>query len=148
MTFDHITLKGATGRAGRLALRGDGELLRAALRLAGDPLWLPGAAAATVTVVPGSGRDASEEAGGEAVLTLHCPRHGAIEVRIRLDAGGVRAAVTTSPGPMSRRAAATLPDLVAGLERATGRTGIATVQARPGSRPGPTPPEGAFDGYA
>jgi hypothetical protein len=83
--------------------------------------------------------------GGEAALTLHCPRHGAVEVRIRLDAGGVRAAVTTPPGPMSKRAAATLPDLVAGLERATGRPGIATVQARRGSRPGPTPPEGACD---
>jgi hypothetical protein len=137
MSFDHITLKGATGQAGRLALRGDGELLPAALGLAGDSLWLPGAAAATVTV-----------AGGEAVLTLHSPHLGAVEVRIRLDASGVRAAVTTPPGLMSERAAATLPDLVAGLELATERSGIASVQPRRGSHPGPTPPEGAYDGYA
>lgn len=127
MNFDQLPLKGAAEPAG--------------------PLWLPGGAAATVTVEPGSGRDASEAAGGAAVLTLHCPRHGALEVRIRLDADGVRAAVTTPPGPMSEQAAATLPDLVAGLERATGHTGIATVQARRGSRPGPTLPEGTYDGY-
>lgn len=148
MSFHQIPLKGAARAAGRLALRGDGELLRAALGLAGGPVWLPGGAAATVTLEPDSERDASEGAGGEAVLTLHCPPYGAVDVRIRLDAGGVRAAVTTPPGPMSERAAATLPDLVAGLERATGRPGIATVQARRGSRPGPTPPEGAYDGYA
>lgn len=139
MSFDQITLKGATGLAGRLALRcdGDGELLRAALGLAGGQLWLPGGAAATVTVEPDSGHEAGsdEDGGGEAAFTLHCPRHGAVEVRIRLDAGGVRAAVTTPPGSMTDRAAATLPDLVAGLERATGRTGIATVQGRRGSRP-------------
>jgi hypothetical protein len=87
-------------------------------------------------------------AAGEAVLTLHCPRHGTVEVWIRLDPGGVRAAVITPPGPMSERAAATLPDLVAGLERATGRTGIATVQPRRSRRPGPTSPEGAYDGDA
>jgi hypothetical protein len=137
MNLDQITLKGAAMLAGRLALRGDGEVLRAALGLAGGPLWLPGAAAATVTVEPDSGQDgASEEGGGEAAFTLHSPHLGAVEVRIRLDAGGVWAAVTTPPGPMTRRAAATLPDLVAGLERATGRTGIASVQARRGGGSG------------
>jgi hypothetical protein len=86
--------------------------------------------------------------GGEAALMLHSPLLGAIEIRIRLDAGGVRAVVTTPPGPVTERAAATLPDLVAGLERATGRTGMASVQARRGSQPGPIPPEGACDGHA
>ena len=148
MSFDQITVKGAAELAGQLALRGDGDLLRAALGLAGGPLWLPNGAAATVTVEPDSDRDASEGAGGRAVLTLHRPRHGAVEMRLRLDAGGVRAAVTTPPGPMRDRAAATLPDLVAGLERATGRPGIGTVQPRRGSRPGATPLEGANDGDA
>ena len=44
---------------------------------------------------------------------------------------------------MSERAVAKLPDLVAGLERATGRVGIATVQGRRGhatARPLPTDP--------
>jgi hypothetical protein len=127
MNLDQITLQGPPGWPASLALRGDGELLRAALGPAGGPLWL---------------RD------GEAAFTLHSPHLGAVEVRIRLDAGGVRAAVTTPPGPVTERAAATLPDLVAGLERATGRTGIASVRARRGSQAGPTPPEGADDGYA
>ncbi|MEP6642000.1 MAG: flagellar hook-length control protein FliK [Gaiellales bacterium] len=94
-----------------------------------------------------SGRNgASEEGGGEAALTLHSAHLGAIEVRIRLDASGVRATVATPPGRVTARAATTLPDLVAALERATRRTGIANVQARRGSQPGPTPPEGAYDG--
>ena len=85
---------------------------------------------------------------GEAAFTLHSPHLGPVEVRIRLDAACVRAAVTTLPGPVSERSAATLPDLVAALEGATGRTGIASVQSRRGSKSGPTPPEGAYDGYA
>jgi hypothetical protein len=142
--------EGMARPAGQLALRGDGELLRAALGLAGGPLWLPGGAAATVTVEPDSGHDGGSEdgEGGEAVFTLHCPGLGAVEVRMRLDSGGIRAAVTTPPGAMTDRAAATLPDLVAGLERATGRPGIASVRARRGSEPRPAPPEGAYDGYA
>ena len=86
--------------------------------------------------------------GGAAAFTLHCPRLGAVEVRIRLDAGGVLAAVTAPAGRMAEQAAATLPDLVAGLERATGRAGIASVQVRRGCHRRPTPPEGAHDGYA
>jgi hypothetical protein len=112
-------------------------------------LWLPGGGAATVTVVPETDQDgSSEKTGGEAAFTLHSPHLGAVEVRIWLDAAGVRAAVTTPPGLMSERAAATLPDLVAGLERATGRMGIASVQSRRGPKPGPTPPEGVYDGHA
>jgi hypothetical protein len=87
-------------------------------------------------------------AGGEAAFTLHCPGLGAVEVRMQLDGGGIRAAVATPPGAMTERAAATLPDLVAGLERATGRPGIASVRARRGSEPQPTPPEGSYDGDA
>jgi hypothetical protein len=103
-----------------------------------------------VTVEPETRSDGAPEqgSGGEATFMLHSPLLGAIEVRIRLDAGGVRAAVTTPPGPATERAGATLPDLVAGLERATGRTGMASVQPRRGRQPGPTPPEGAYDGDA
>jgi hypothetical protein len=103
------------------------------ITLKGPPGW-----PATLTVEPG----------GEAAFTLHSPDLGAVEVRIRLDAAGVRAAVTTLPGPVTERAAAALPDLVAALEGATGRTGIASVQSRRGSKSGPTPAEGAYDGYA
>ena len=147
---DEHDQKAAAQLAGELALRGDGELLRVALGLAGGPLWLPGGAAATITVEPeaeddGAGQDGS---GGEAAFTLHCPQLGAVEVRLRLGPAGVRAGVITSPGHLTQIAEATLPDLVAGLERATGRPAAATLVPRSGSDPVPTPPGGAFDGYA
>ncbi len=136
--------------AGQLALRGDGELLRAALGLAEGVLWLPGGAAASVTIEPDCGRQSAGEegSGGEAVFTLHHPNVGAVEVRLRLDAAGVEAAVVTPAGGVAERAAATLPDLVAGLERATGRPGIASVRTRRTGERAPIPPKGAYDGYA
>ena len=137
--------------AGELALRGDGDLLRVALGLADGPLWLPGGAAATITVEPedeGEGDSGGGEGGGEAAFTLHCPDLGAIEVRLRIGAGRVRAGVVTPPGGLTQRAEAALPDLIAALERATGRPAAAAVLARPGSAPSPAPPGGAFDGYA
>jgi hypothetical protein len=136
--------------AGQLALRGDGELLRAALGLAGGPLWLPGGAVAAVTIEPDSGPEASDrdDSGGEAAFTLHHPNVGAVEVRLRLDAAGVQAAVVTPAGGVAERAAATLPDLVAGLERATGRPGIASVRTRRDWERAPNPPKGAYDGSA
>ncbi len=142
----------AAGRvAGELALRGDPDLLRAALALADGPLWLPGGAAATVTVEPGRPRRGSGSgpaAGGEAAFTLHCPHLGAIEVRLHVGPGGVRAGVVTPPGQASELAESGLSELVAALERATGRPATAAVSRRPASRPSPIPPSGAFDGYA
>jgi len=141
----------ATARiAGQLALRGDGDLLRVALGLAEGTLWLPGGAAATVTVEPDAddGEPAGQGSGGEAAFTLHCPQLGAVEVRLRMAAGGVRAGVVTAPGRLTDLAQAALPDLVAALERATGRPAAAAVLERPESSPAPQPPEGAFDGYA
>jgi hypothetical protein len=141
----------ATARiAGQLALRGDGDLLRAALGLAGGTLWLPGGAAATMTIEPDAddGAASGRSSGGEAAFTLHCPQLGAVEVRLRMAAGGVRAGVVTAPGRLTERAQAALPELVAALERATGRPAAAAVVERPGDAPAPSPPQGAFDGYA
>lgn len=136
--------------AGQLALRGDGELLRAALGLAGGPLWLPAGAAATVTIEPDSesGGSDRDEPRGEGAFTLHHPNVGAVEVWLRLDAAGVEAAVVTPPGGVAELAAATLADLVAGLERATGRPGIASARTRRDCERPPIPPKGAYDGYA
>src|SRR6185437_612660 len=148
---EHLDPAAAGRVAGELALRGDPDLLRAALALADGALWLPGGAAATVTVDPdadGGGGDRSKSGGGEAAFTLHCPQLGAIEVRLRVGPGGVRAGVVTPPGPTSELAEAGLSDLVAALERATGRPATAAVAARAASKPAPTPPSGAFDGYA
>lgn len=78
--------------------------------------------------------------GNGAAFTLRFSIRGAGEVRMWLDTTGVRAAVTTPSRLMTERAAATLPDLVAALERATGRTGIASVQSRRCHQPGPMTP--------
>jgi len=148
---EHLDPAAAGRVAGELALRGDPDLLRAALALADGALWLPGGAAATVTVDPdadGPGGDRSKSGGGEAAFTLHCPQLGAIEVRLHVGPGGVRAGVVTPAGPTSELAEAGLSDLVAALERATGRPATAAVAARTASKPAPTPPSGAFDGYA
>jgi hypothetical protein len=148
---EHLDGAAAVRVAGELALRGDPDLLRAALTLADGPLWLPGGAAATVTVDPdshGEGQGPAPATGGEAAFTLHCPHLGAIEVRLHVGPGGVRAAVVAPPGPTSELAESGLSELVAALERATGRPATAAVSPRAASTPSPIPPSGAFDGYA
>lgn len=146
---EHPDQQASSRLAGELALRGDGDLLRVALGLADGPLWLPGGAAATITIEP---EDESESdaagGGGEAAFTLHCPEVGAIEVRLRIGATGVRAGVVTPAGRVTDLAETALPELVAALERATGRPAVAAVLARSGSDQAPVPPGGAFDGYA
>ena len=59
-----------------------------------------------------------------------------------------RAGVVAPAGRVADLAETALPDLVAALERATGRPAAAAVQRRPDSAPAPAPPGGAFDGYA
>jgi hypothetical protein len=148
---EHLDPAAAGRVAGELAVRGDPDLLRAALALAHGPLWLPGGAAATVTVDPdgdGPGAGAGPGTGGEAAFTLHCPQLGAIEVRLQVGPAGVRAGVVTPPGQASERAESGLSELVAALNRATGRPATAAVSPRAASKPAPTPPSGAFDGYA
>jgi hypothetical protein len=143
-----------TRLAGELAARGDGALLRAALHLAdGSPLWLPGGVAAQIHIDPEAegepGADGpSRGPAGEAGFVLHSPELGAIEVRLRMAAGAVRATVVTAPGDPARLAADGLPDLVAALERATGRPAAAIAAPREPAAAAPPPPEGAFDGYA
>jgi hypothetical protein len=143
-----------TKLAGELAARGDGALLRAALHFAdGSPLWLPGGVAAQIHIDPEAEGDPDAEgpsrsAAGEAAFVLHSPELGAIEVRLRMAEGAVRATVVTAPGEASRLAADGLPDLVAALERATGRPAAAMAAPRAPAATAPPPPEGAFDGYA
>ena len=145
---EHPDQQASSRLAGELALRGDGDLLRVALGLANGPLWLPGGAAATITIEPEDAVEKDAAGGGEAAFTLHCPKLGAIEVRLRIDAAGVRAGVVTPAGPLTDLAETALPELVAGLERATGRPAAAAVLARSDSDQAPVPPGGAFDGYA
>lgn len=143
-----------TKLAGELAARGDGALLRAALHFAdGSPLWLPGGVAAQIHVDPEAqgepdGEGSARGRAGEAGFVLHSPELGAIEVRLRMAEGAVRATVVTAPGEASRLAAEGLPDLVAALERATGQPAVAMAAPREPQAAPPPPPEGAFDGYA
>jgi hypothetical protein len=148
------TTDAVTRLAGELAARGDGALLRAALHLAdGSPLWLPGGVAAQIHIDPEAEGDAGGDGpartpAGEAGFVLHSPELGAIEVRLRMAAGAVRATVVTAAGDAARLAADALPDLVAGLERATGFPAAAAAAPRGPAAPAPPPPQGAFDGYA
>jgi hypothetical protein len=135
--------------AGDLALRGDGDMLRAAMALSGGVVWLPGGPAAELAVQPDAGEQARAAGpAGEAAFVLHDPALGAIEVRLQMTGGAVRAQVTTAPGPLTERAEAGLPELVAALGRATGRPATAGVAPRPESAAPPTPPAGAVDVHA
>jgi hypothetical protein len=135
--------------AGELAVRADGDLLRAALALSGGTLWLPGGPAAELAVEPDAGEPGRPSGpAGEAAFVLHDPALGAIEVRLSMVEGAVRAQVTTAAGTLSERAQAALPELVAALGRATGRPAAADVAERPPDDPPPTPPPGAVDVHA
>jgi Flagellar hook-length control protein FliK len=133
--------------AGQLAVSGDGELLRAAMALAGqEPLWLPDGGAADVQVQADEGSaGGGRGAAGEAAFVLHSPELGAIEVRLRMADGGVRVGVVTAPGEATALAEGALPDLVERLGQATGRPAVAGVSQRAIGRRPPAPPAGRID---
>lgn len=133
--------------AGGLAVTGDGELMRAALALAGQqPLWLPDGGAASVQVQPDDAADCGRGgASGVAAFVLHSPTLGAIEVRIALAPGGMQAGVVTSPGQATELARAELPGLADRLVAVTGRPAAVAVSERPATTPAPPPPAGRVD---
>ncbi|MDX6496460.1 MAG: hypothetical protein QOE17_2446 [Gaiellales bacterium] len=145
-TADPAAATSLAQAAGGLAVSGDGELLRAALAMAGqEPLWLPDGGAAAVEVEPDATPSGGREGSGEAAFVLHSPEHGAIEVRLRLTAGGIRAGVVTAPGAVAAMAETALPDLIERLGAATGRPAAAGVSERPPGRRPPPPPVGRVD---
>jgi hypothetical protein len=132
--------------AGGLAVAGDGELLRAALALAGQqPLWLPDGGAASVQVQPDDAAAGRRGDAGVAAFVLHSPSLGPIEVRIALSPGGVQAGVVTSPGHATELAEAELPALADRLAAATGGPAAVAVSQRPATTPAPAPPAGRVD---
>jgi len=133
--------------AGRLAVSGEGDLTAAALALAGEqPLWLPDGGAATVAISPDGESSAGPRGpGGEAAFCLHSPALGAIEVRLTMAGGSVRAGVVTTAGEATDLARGALQELTDGLARATGRPAAAAVSERPRSVPSPPPPVGRVD---
>jgi hypothetical protein len=145
-TADPAAAASLAQAAGRLAVSGDGELLRAALAMAGqEPLWLPDGGAAAVQVKPDATSSGELGGSGQAAFVLHSPEHGAIEVRLRLTAGGIRAGVVTAPGEVTAMAETALPDLIERLGAATGRPAAAGVSERPAGRRPPPPPVGRVD---
>jgi hypothetical protein len=140
--------------AGALAVRGDGELLRAALELAGaaGALALPDGSSARVALDDGSSKGGAgeREAAAEASVLLDSPVLGPIEVRLRLEAAGVSAVVGVEPGRAEDLAQAGAPDLTVALERATARPAVVSVAAREAEerRPQPPRPTDVFDAYA
>jgi hypothetical protein len=133
--------------AGQLALAGDGEAMKTALALAdGAPLWLPESRAAEVQVDPDGAAAGDEDRGsGEAAFVLHCPRAGAIEVRLRMAEGAITASVTAPAGLAHQAAELALGELAERLQAATARPARATVRARPAEEPSPRPPAGRVD---
>jgi hypothetical protein len=135
---------------GLLGTSGDGELLRAAMGLAGSaPLPLPDGGAVELAVDPDAEADGGSADGGEAAFVVHSPRLGPIEVRLRLAGGAVSAAVTVGAGQPLALAQAALPQLGEAIARASGRAAAATVAARrPDERvPAPPPELRRFSAY-
>jgi len=136
----------AAQAAGSLAVSGDADVLRAALALAGrEPMWLPDGGAASVAVEPDGGPAGGPASSGVAAFVLHSPALGAIEVRITLAPGGVRAGVITAPGEAAEAAGRALQQLQDRLAAATGRPAAVAVSPRPPGVPAPRPPEGRID---
>lgn len=132
--------------AGALAVSGDADALRAALALAGrEPMWLPDGGAASVAVEADAAPSGRRAATGVAAFVLHSPALGAIEVRIALAPGGVRAGVVTAPGEAAEAAERGLDELQGRLAAATGRPAAVAVSPRPPGVPAPRPPEGRID---
>jgi hypothetical protein len=132
--------------AGALVVSGDADMLRAALALAGGrPLWLPDGGAAAVAVDPDEAGGSERGAAGVAAFVLHSPTLGAIEVRIVLAPGGVRASVITAPGAATARAQEEIDQLREGLATAAGRPAAVDVMPRPAGTPAPRPPAGRID---
>ncbi|HEV7641644.1 MAG TPA: hypothetical protein VGO39_12325 [Gaiellaceae bacterium] len=138
--------------AGALAVHGDGELLKAAVALQppGLALPLPNGDAAVVRIADeqptGGGR---REAEGEAAFVLHSAVLGAIEVRLALGGGIVRARVVVEPDA-AKAARAAAPELVNALARATSARAAVDVAERTEDEARPERPrlEQAVDRYA
>lgn len=136
--------------ASALALRGDGDMLRAALALAGGALPLPGGRAATVEVDPDDSGGGGGAEAASARLVLHSPTLGPIEIRLGLAAGVLDARVLVEPGEAAALAAEAAPELARALERAAPGAARVDVASRAATESRPRPPRSGrgVDAYA
>jgi hypothetical protein len=133
----------ASRLAAALALAGDGELLRAALGLAGPPavVELPGGVLAALRSGDEESHGASPgESGGDVGFVLHSQVLGPIGVRVALRNGMVTALVTVEPGEAAADARDGARELAVSLERATGSAAAVEVVERGAGAPRPPAP--------
>jgi hypothetical protein len=125
-----------------LAQSGDGELVRAALALAGGVLPLPGGRVAVVDEEPPSG--GAEGVAGVTVV-VHSPALGPLEIRLVLGGGRLDTRVEAEPGAAAALARAEAGALAGRLEAVTGaavHVGVGARRASPPVAPPPPPLEG------
>jgi hypothetical protein len=98
------------------------------------PIQIPGGGALRVLEDPEEG-DSSAQGGGTAAgttlaLRYDTPSLGALDLRFELDPGGLRVAVTASPGQPLELAQAAAQTLQAALEQTGDRAATVTVLPR------------------
>ena len=144
---DRATAPRLADAAGRLALAGDGDAMRAALALAGGaPLWLPDGRAAEVAWMPmtaATDATAPRRLAPRSCCTARTPARS--RCTCRWTAAASAPAWSRPGGATAERATAATADLVAALAEATGRPASADVRARPPAEPPPRPPAGRID---
>jgi hypothetical protein len=124
-----------------LAASGDPELIRAAFALAGPAgaLPLPGGGEVSLRVDPDEEQGAGGEGGVRALVTLHSPELGPIQIGLVLTPAGITAGVSVEPGRASVLAADGAAELQEALERAAGRPATVAVSGRKAADPRPAP---------
>lgn len=125
--------------AGLLALASDGELLQAALLLAGGAVSLPGGSVAGLAVDPDDGA-AGAGSTSTARLVLHSPKLGPIEITLSLTEGRIAATVEAEPGRPAELADGARAELADALAAAVRQPATVSVRARPADAERPAPP--------
>jgi hypothetical protein len=127
--------------AAALVASGDPELLKAAFSLAGPAgaLPLPGGGEVSLRIDADEKQDARAHESARALVTLHSPELGPIEVGLVLSQAGITAGVSVEPGRAVTLAGDGAGELKEALERAAGRPATVAVATRKPVDPRPAP---------
>jgi hypothetical protein len=134
--------EGAPGHLASLALSGNGELVRAAVALIGPEgaVVLPGGGQVAVEVdADDTGAGGDQARAARAIVTLHSPELGPLQITLLLTPGGISASVTTEPGVAADVVTEAADELRAALERHAARPAAVTVAARGPNERRPVP---------